>query len=161
MRNPFIHRSIEVRRASHSRFGVFAKELIQRGTLVESCSILPITKKIAISIEKTRLNDKLFVNPDGAAKERSILQSIQEMELERRLDQGLITLEDFRQILVDNGHLTQVLDIETAGFLLGYGSYYNTSLMPNVKISYNDEDKLYDIIAVKDIQSGLELTYLK
>jgi len=163
MHRPFIHRALEIRPISQTRFGVFACEAISRGTKVEICAILPITKQAVNAIVKTNNStaDKLFQNPDGVIKERTILNSIKEMELEKRLDAGLLTPEDLKRILLDSGNLTQILDIETAGFLLGYGSFYNRSQYPNVVIEYNSDSKLYDIIAVKDISTNTELTYLK
>lgn len=161
MHKPFIHRSVEVRQIGHNRFGVFAIDPIARGTKVESCAILPLTKLVVNAIIKSNsITTKLFPNPDGVIKERSILSSIKEMELEKRLDAGLLTPEDLKRILLDSGNLTQILDIETAGFLLGYGSLYNQSQYPNVIIEYNPESKLYDVIAVKDISNNTELTYL-
>ena len=163
MHDPFIHRAIQVRRMSPTKFGVFANEAIVRGTVIESCAILPISRQVSnaiMSASKTTLSDKMIQNPDGIIKERNLIASIKEMELEKRLDAGLLTPEDLKKILIDSGNITQILDIETNGFLLGYGSLYNQSSYPNIVIQYNSESKLYDIKAVKDITRGTELTYL-
>jgi hypothetical protein len=163
MHEPFIHKSIQVKRLPQGRFGVFAIDQINRNTLVESCVILPITRQLSNTITKSTksgLVEKLVQNPDGLLRERTLISSIKEMELEKRLDAGLLTPEDLKKILLDSGNLTQILDIETNGFLLGYGSLYNQSSYPNIIIQYNNVSKLYDIITVKDVTSGTELTYL-
>jgi hypothetical protein len=161
MHNPFIHRSIGVRQISASRYGVFAFDPIPRGTLIESCLIIPITKSTHTALTKTRTasSDKVFQNPDGILKERNLLNSIAEMELERRFDAGLLNADDIRKILLDSGNLKQIADVETHGFLAGYGSIYNRSQYPNAIIEYNPDSKLYDITTVKDIGSNTEITY--
>lgn len=160
MRDPFLHKSLELRRVSPTKFGVFTTEQIDRGTLIESCAMLLLPKRVVTHIAKTPLADKLFPNTDGIIKEREIVSSIKEMGLEKRLDAGLLSPEDIKSILIDQGHLTQLLDIDTGCFLLGYGSLYGRSAYPNVAVSYDRENKLYDVVAVKDIAKGTELTYL-
>jgi hypothetical protein len=163
MHEPFIHKSIQVRRVSQTKFGVFAADSILRNTVIESCAIIPITRQITNAITRANrsvISDKLVQNPDGLIKERSLISSIKEMELEKRLDAGLLTQEDLKKILFDTGNVSNLLDVETNGVLLGFGSLYNVSNYPNVVIQYNTESKLYDVITVKDISAGVELTYL-
>jgi hypothetical protein len=163
MHEPFIHRLIQVKRVSPIKFGVFAIDTIPRATIIEACAVLPISRQVTNAItaaKRTGLVDKLVQLPDGILKERSLISSIKEMELEKRLDAGLITADDIKSFLVDSGNLTQILDVETNGFLLGYGSLYNQSSYPNIVIQYNSESKLYEVITVKEIIKGTELTYL-
>jgi hypothetical protein len=161
MHKPFIHSSLEVRQIGLSKYGVFTNSQLARNTKIESCLILPIPKQAYTILTKNKFSstDKLIQNPDGIIKENNILSSISEMELERRFDAGLLSADDIKKILFDSGNLTQVLDIETHGFLLGYGSIYNKSAYPNVIIEYNPDSKLYDVITVKEIGSNTELTY--
>jgi hypothetical protein len=162
MHRPFIHNSLEVRQISLSKYGVFTNSQLARNTKIESCLILPIPRQAHSILIKNKFSatDKLIQNPDGIIKESNILNSIGEMELERRLDAGLLSADDIKRILFDSGNLTQVLDIETHGFLLGYGSIYNKSAYPNVIIEYSPDSKLYDVITVKEIGPHTELTYL-
>jgi hypothetical protein len=161
MHRPFIHRAIEVRPVGPNRFAVFSNEHIGRGTRIEACAIIPITKQAHTALTKTRTSaaDKLVQNPDGILKERNILNSIAEMELEKRFDAGLVSTEDIKKILFESGNLTQVLDIETHGFLSGYGSFYSKSQYPNALIEYDAESKLYNVTTVKDITPNTEITY--
>lgn len=163
MRNPFISPLLEVRRVSRTKFGVFAKDLILSGTLIESCAMVLIPKKLQGSIQTSApaLSKLLYPNPDEVLRERSIAAQVKELELERRLDAGLLTQEEVKNILVNSGHLKAVLDLETSGFLLGFGSIYQNSDYPNTTVRYDDDSKLYDIVAVQDIQRGQEITRLR
>lgn len=162
MHNPFIHPSLEVRRISRSKFGVFTKTFIMRGTLLEMCPMLPISKKVEtlIRANSATLATKLFPNPDGVKRESDLIASMKEMELEKRLDAGLLTQQDIKEILLDSGSLMAVMEVDTACILQGFGSIYNLSSYPNVAISFDSENKLYEVIAVQDIQAESELTYL-
>jgi hypothetical protein len=161
MHRPYIHRAIEVRPVGTNRYGVFSAEQIYRNTVIESCLIIPITKQAYTALTKTKNSstDRLVQNPDGIFKERNLLNSVAEMELEKRFDEGLISADDVKRILFESGNITKVLDIETHGFLAGFGSIYNRSNYPNALIEYNPESKLYDVIAVKDIGPNTEITY--
>lgn len=161
MHKPFIHRALEVRPTGFNKYGVFATEPLSRHIVIEACLILPITKQAHTALNKHRslATDKVFQNPDGILKERNILNSISEMELEKRFDAGLLSADDLKRILFESGNLTQVLDIETHGFLLGLGSIYNRSTNPNIVIEYNPDSKLYEVTTVKDIGPNTELTY--
>lgn len=162
MHNPFIHPSLEVRRISRSKFGVFTKTFIMRGTLLERCSMLPISKKVEALIlaNSTSLSQRIFPNPDGVSRVQSMVASMKEMELEKRLDAGLLSPQDIKEILLDSGSLLAVMDVETACILQGFGSIYNLNAYPNVAIGFDSESKLYEVVAVQDIQAESELTYL-
>ena len=162
MRDPFIHRALEVKRTGNTKFGVFARDFIPRGTIVESCSLVAIPKVAISALEKVKspLLEKLLPNPDGIRKEIEITESINEMELQRRLDAGLLTQEEAGKILLSSGVAKAVLDVETACFLTGFGSLYNRSSYPNITLTFDSESKLYNVVAVKDIVKGYELTYL-
>jgi hypothetical protein len=82
------------------------------------------------------------------------------MEIQRRLNEGQLTPSEAKSILLGPGNVTALLEIETGGLLSGFGSVYNRSSYPNIKMNFDSDSKLYHIITVKDIGTGEELTYL-
>jgi hypothetical protein len=162
MHDPFIHKLIEIQRTSSTKFGVFAKDFIARGTLIESCAILPIPKTALVALQKVKssLLDRVLPNPDGIRKEREITGALAEMEIQRRLDEGTLTPAEAKDILLGPGNLTSLLEVETICLLTGYGSLYNKSSYPNIRLTFDSETKLYDVFTVKDVGKGTELTYL-
>ena len=50
-------------------------------------------------------------------------------------------------------------DDDQAAIALGYGSLYNHSYKPNANFSLNLDDRTIEIIAIKDIEAGEEITF--
>lgn len=163
MRDPFIHQSLEVQRKGLSTFGVFAKDYIPLGTVVEICAVIPVSRAALKALEKTKstINEKIQPYPEGLRKEREMLSSISEMEIQRRLDEGTLTPEEAKNILLGAGNLMGLMDVEIACILTGYGALYNRSSYPNITFNFDLDTKLYSVVTVKDIGRGTELTYLR
>lgn len=161
MNSPSVLTGIFVDQATDSELGVFSKNFIYRGTVIEFCAWLPVTQKLQILINNNdkRLSRKLFPNPDGMAKEEEFAAKLSELELQRRLDEGLLTPEQLRALLTDIMDPKKLLTVDTHGILLGYGSIYRQSSMPNINWEYDKSSKLYKFFTVQDIQPGQELTY--
>lgn len=162
MHKPFIHPKIEVRPLGITKFGVFSTDLIQAGTIIEMCVPLNLPKAAVLEIENRRsqILAKIFPNPDGINKQNDILDSIKDMEIEKRLDSGALSQEDARNILFGHANVKALLDIETGCLLSGYGSLYNRSSQPNIVMIFDSAAKLYQVKLVKTIGSNVELTYL-
>ena len=163
MPSPFIHPALEIKQLSLTKFGVFSKDYIPMGTCVEVCTPLLLPKLVINAFEKSKSNliEKIMPNPDGIRREREIVESLSDMEIQRRLDEGNLTKEEARRILLGPGNVMALLEIETGCLLSGYGALYNRSSYPNITMNFDSETKLYNVIAVKDIGTGAELTYLK
>lgn len=162
MHSPFIHNLLEIKKLSLSKFGVFARDYIPMGTTIETCVLIMLPKITINSLEKVKspLLDRIFPNPDGLRREKEIIATLSDMEIQRRLDEGQLTPAEAKRILLGPGNVTALLEIETGGLLSGYGSLYNRSSYPNIKMNFDSDNKLYNIITVKDIGTGEELTYL-
>jgi len=49
-------------------------------------------------------------------------------------------------------------DMEDCAIALGYGSLYNHEIHPNANFILDIEEKTIDIVAIKDIEAGSEIT---
>jgi hypothetical protein len=141
--------------------GVFTRDRISAGEEIEACLWLPVTQRMEILIKKNdpELAKNIFPNPDGIQKEREILARFAELDLQERLDRGLITTDQFKAILQETASPEKMLNIVSHAILLGFGSIYRTSDRPNITWEYDSSQKLYKFIAVEDINSNTELTY--
>lgn len=160
MNRPSILESISVQKIG-SEFGVFTNRQIFRDSIIEVCAWLPITQKTQILLAKNDqfLTGKLFPNPDGIEKEREIASRLAELDLQERLDRGLISQAQFKAILLDVVNPEKMMNINSHAILLGYGSVYRRSDSPNINWSYDSTSKLYKFYAVQDIMPNQELTY--
>ena len=141
--------------------GVFTSSVIYKGTIVESCDWIPISQRMQLLINKndSSLAQRLFPNPDGLKKEQDILIKFAELDLQERLDRGLITVDQLKSILMDTVNPEKMLHVVSHAILLGFGSVYRTSERPNLIWDYNTNSKLYEFTAVEDINQHQELTY--
>ena len=153
--------SIYVKKLTENQKGVFSMLNISKGTIVESCDWLPVTQKTQILLLKNDpvLASALFPNPEGIAKEKEILSKFAELELQERLDRGLITVDQFKKILSDTVNPTKMLNVVSHSILLGFGSIYRRSERPNLNWEYDAASKLYYFREVEDIYANQELTY--
>lgn len=161
MTDPKILNSLYVTQVNSKEYGVFTNAPIYSDSTIEYCAWLPVTQKLQILIENNDavLSARLFNNPDGLEKEREILAKITDLELQNRLDRGLITPEQFRAMIMEIASPNKFLHVVSHAILLGYGSLYRRSLTPNINWEYNSETKLYRFFTVQDIQANQELTY--
>ena len=158
---PKILNTLYVKPVNDKEFGVFTNAPLYRDSIVEFCAWLPISQKLQILIDKndSNLGRKLFVNPDGIEKERQFAAKIAELDLQERLDRGLITQEQFKAILIEVANPTKLLSIASHAILLGFGSMYRQSETPNITWEYDSESKLYKFYTTQDIAANRELTY--
>lgn len=160
MNRPNILESLSIQKIG-SEFGVFTNRQIFRDSVIEVCTWLPITQKTQILLSKSDqfLTGKLFPNQDGIEKEREIASRIAELDLQERLDKGLISTSQFKAILLDVMNPEKMMNINSHAILLGFGSIYRKSESPNINWTYDSTSKLYRFYAVQDILQNQELTY--
>lgn len=158
---PKILSSLYVKSVGPNEFGVFTTSALAKDSIIEYCAWLPVNRKtqIVISNNDQALADKLFVNTDGIEKEKAIVANLAEIDLQNRLDQGLITQDQFKAIVMDVANPTKFLNITSHAILLGFGSIYRRSEVPNISWDYDANSKLYKFYTVHDIAPNQELTY--
>ena len=161
MTNPIIHQNLVVKPVGTGEFGIFSKGHFNAYEIIEACAWLPISQRMQILIAKnsSQLTNHLFSNPDGLNKERAFLDKLAELELEKRLDSGLITPAQAQMLMQDIGGPNKLLDITSHAILLGFGSIYRKSQSPNINWEYDSESKLYIFSTVQQVRPGQELTY--
>lgn len=160
-KSPRILNTLYVKQVNDREFGVFTNSAILRDSVVEFCTWLPISQRLQILISRNddQLGRKLFVNPDGIEREREIAARIAELDLQERLDRGLITQDQFKSLLIDVANPNKLLTVTSHAILLGFGSIYRRSEMPNVTWSYEADSKLYKFYTTRDVSANSELTY--
>lgn len=161
MTNPTILPGLIIKPVSQNQFGVFTTVSYPAYTVIETCAWIPVTQRLQILISKNsnQVNQVLFPNPDGIEKEKSILNKLAELELEQRLDAGLLTPSQVHSIINEVGGTDKLLHVVSHAILLGYGSIYRKSQTPNINWSYDTETKLYSFSTVQLVRPGQELTY--
>lgn len=158
---PKILNTLCVKPVNDKEFGVFTNAPLYRDSIVEFCAWLPVSQKIQILIDKndSNLSQKLFINPDGIEKERQFAAKIADLDLQERLDRGLITSDQFKALLIEVANPTKLLSVVSHAILLGFGSLYRRSDMPNITWEYDSDSKLYKFYTTQDIAANRELTY--
>ncbi|CAB4218199.1 hypothetical protein UFOVP1604_9 [uncultured Caudovirales phage] len=161
MSNPSILSSLYVKPVNSKEFGVFSSTQIYRNSTIEFCAWIPISQKTQLLLKNNDrvLDNRLFVNPDGMNKEREIAERLADLNLQERLDRGLISTEQFKSIVYDVVNPNKMLHIDSHAILLGFGSIYRRSASPNINWDYDSEKKLYKFYTVQDIDPDQELTY--
>jgi len=161
MSNPSILSSLYVKPINAKEFGVFSNAQIYRNSTIEFCAWIPISQKTQILLKNNDpiLDNRLFVNPDGMNKEREIGEKLAELNLQERLDRGLISTDQFKAIVYDVINPNKMLHIDSHAILLGFGSIYRRSASPNINWDYDSNKKLYKFYTVQDIDPDQELTY--
>lgn len=160
-RSPRILSNLYVKPINDSELGVFTNAPLFRNSTVEFCAWLPISQKLQILISRNDevLGNKLFINPEGIEREREIASRIAELDLQQRLDQGLITSDQFKALLMEVANPNKLLTVKSHAILLGFGSIYRRSETPNVTWEYDTESKLYKFYTTGDVAIHSELTY--
>jgi hypothetical protein len=158
---PKILNTLCVKPINDKEFGVFTNAPLYRDSIVEFCAWLPVSQRIQILIDKNdaSLGQRLFINPDGIEKERQFAAKIADLDLQERLDRGLITTEQFKALLIEVANPTKLLSVVSHAILLGFGSLYRRSDMPNLTWEYDSDSKLYKFYTTQDIAANRELTY--
>jgi hypothetical protein len=161
MNKPSILPNLYVKQLSTGEYGVSSSSQIRTGTVIEYCAWIPVTQKMQILISKNdgTFAKKLFINQDGIDKERDIAAKVAELDLQTRLDKGILTPEQVKSILFSVANPSAIADIVSHAILLGFGSIYRRSDTPNINWEYDPISKLYKFYAVQDILANQELTY--
>ena len=161
MTNPKAVNSLYIKAVNDKEYGVFTNAVIYRDSTIEYCTWLPVSQIVQLYIQKNSpaLATRLFKNPDGIEKEREVLAQIAEMELQERLDRGLVTPEQVKNIILDVANPTKMMNVVSHSILLGFGSVYRKSQFPNISWEYDSNSKLYRFFTVQDVQANQELTY--
>jgi hypothetical protein len=161
MSNPSILSSLYVKPVNSKEFGVFSNAQLYRNSTIEFCAWIPISQKTQLLLNKNDqvFDNRLFVNSEGLNKEREIVEKLAELDLQERLDRGLISVEQFKSIVYDVINPNKMLSINSHAILLGFGSIYRRSSTPNINWDYDSEKKLYKFYTVQDIDPDQELTY--
>lgn len=158
---PYISDSIYLKLVENE-YRIYSNSIIRSNSIIEVCAWLPIKQKIAHIIQADQdslLTKKIFENPDGIQHEQEVVSKIGELQLLDRLDKGLLSPEDLKNILLQLINPTTFMEINTHAILLGYGSLYRTSSIPNINWRYDEPSKLYVFFSVTDIYENQELTY--
>lgn len=158
---PFISRLIEVVEGSDTEFKVVAKEPINPQTLIEICPTYPISGRAAVSLIKTDpvLEQRIIIDRIRIDREYRVFAELGEMELERRLNTGQISQEEYNEILGSKVNINSLLDAKTHLLPLGNGLIYRNSEYPNIVREFDNQTKLCFFRTVKYVSAGEELSY--
>ena len=156
MRSPYVSSQVKL---SGSK-AVAASNIVE-GSIIEICPVLPITSRIAITMSKSQpsIEKKLILDRSVIDREYTVFAELGELELEKRLDSGQITHDEYRRILSSKVDMNSLLDVKSHMLPLGYGLFYQISDFPNCVREYSSVDKLCTFRAVQYIPAGTELTY--
>lgn len=163
MLNPYVSDSIAVKNLGGAQFIVWAKSDMDSDHIVEVCPVSILTKKEAIVLQKTIpwAKDKIFVDQQVLDSEFGVLSQLNEMELEKRLDRGEITGDQFRQMLISKISSQGLLESKSHVLMLGNGLLYRISELPNLVCEYHEKDKVCVFKTIRFVSRGSELTYYK
>jgi hypothetical protein len=161
MLKPMISNLIRVVDAGRGEFRVIADDFIPEGTLIEVCPTVHISNRLAIIMAKSisSIESKFIIDQEAVDKEYEVFAELGEMELERRLDAGQISPNEYSQILSSKVNVNALLEAKTHVLPLGYGQLYRISDTPNMVRTYYSNTKLCTFKTVQYIQAGTELTY--
>ena len=152
---------IRVVDVGRGEFRVIANDFIPEGTLIEVCPTVHVSNRLAIIMAKSvsGIENKFIIDQEAVDKEYEVFAELGEMELERRLDSGQISPDEYSQILSSKVNMNALLEAKTHVLPLGYGQLYRISDTPNMVRTYYSNTKLCTFKAVQYIQAGTELTY--
>ena len=161
MINPFVSQYVEVVHLSKNEYKVVAKQDIPENTVIEVCPVLPITKRAAIFLVKSTpsLKNRIIVDDSVISREVQLLAELEELDLDKKLDDGKITGEEYSRILRSHIDPNSILDSKSHGLLLGNGLLYRLSNAPNLTCEYFPKEGICVVKSVYKITKGVELTY--
>jgi hypothetical protein len=136
---------------------------IPENTIIEICPVLLSSAKAIISLinSDSKLSSKIIIDEAAVDKEYQVFAELGEMELERRLNLGQISEDEYSQILRSKVNINSLLNAKTHGLPLGNGLIYSISDFPNMVREYHSSSKLCVFRSVQYIVEGSELTYSK
>lgn len=158
---PFISKSIHAVNEDFSDLKIVARNQIAPQTVVEICPTYSISGRAAIALGNSNkvLERRIIADTVRIDKEYRIFAELGELELEKRLNSGQISQEDYNDILRSKVNLNSLLDAKTHLIPLGYGLLYGYSEYPNLVREFDVSTKLCIFRTVKYVQEGDELTY--
>jgi hypothetical protein len=158
---PFVSRLIEVVPGYETPFKVIAKEPINPQTLIEVCQTYSISGRAAVVLMKADpiFESRIIVDRMRIDREYRVFAELGEMELERRLNAGQISQDEYNEILRSKVNINTLLDSKTHLLPLGNGLTYKHSEYPNVVREFDNQTKLCFFRTVKYVQEGEELSY--
>jgi len=163
MLNPYVSDYVFVKNLGGANYVVLARTDIPMDEIVEICPVSILTKKEAIILGKVvpSFQEKIFTDSAVLKKEYELLAELSELELEKRLDRGEITPDEFRRILMSKMNPTALLESKSHVVMLGNGMLYRTSEIPNLICEYHEDNKVCVFKTVRFVSRGNELTYFK
>lgn len=161
MINPFVSQYAEVIHISKNEFKMVAARDIPENTVVEVCPVLPITKRDAILLMKSTpfLRNRIIVDEGVISREAQLFAELGEMDLDRKLDSGQISGEDYSRILRSKVNVNAMLDARSHVLMLGNGLLYRISNAPNLVCEYFPTEGICVFKTVNSVPKGAELTY--
>jgi len=161
MLNPYVSEYVKVVNLGDGEFRTVAAMEIPVNSIVEVCPVRVLTKREALFLIKnvSNINNSILADESVMDKEFKIFSELGEFELEKKLDSGLISNEDYVKILRSKINPTALLESKSHALILGNGFLYRRSDSPNLVCEYHSQDKVCLFRSAKLIQTGLELTY--
>jgi hypothetical protein len=162
MPNPSISKYVRIIEMNRE-FKAIAAIDIPENTIIEICPVLLSSAKAIISLinSDSKLSSKIIIDEAAVDKEYQVFAELGEMELERRLNLGQISEDEYSQILRSKVNINSLLNAKTHGLPLGNGLIYGISDFPNMVREYHSSSKLCVFRSVQYIVEGSELTYSK
>lgn len=162
MLNPVISKYVKIIERNRE-FRAIAAIDIPENTIIEICPVLISSAKAIISLTNSdpKLENKIIIDEAAIDREYQVFTELGELELERRLNSGQISPDEYNQILRSKVNLNSLLNAKTHGLPLGNGLIYSISDFPNMVREYHSGSKLCVFRSVQYIVEGSELTYSK
>jgi hypothetical protein len=159
---PFISRNVTIVERGRSHVAIAANDILEN-TVIEISPVVMLTAKTAISIINNTqdFENRLIMDEAAVDREYEIFASLGEMELERRLNSGQISPDEYQKILRSKINLNALINAKTHAMPLGYGLLYGISDFPNLVREYDSAHKLCYYRTVQYITAGTDLTYSK
>lgn len=163
MLNPYTSKYVAVLNLGNGNYSVRAKEDVPIDSVVEVCPVAILSKREAIVLSKAVpwISSKIFIDPLVIDREYQVFAQLGELELERRLDSGEISSEEYSKILRSKINPTALLESKSHVVMLGNGLLYKVSETPNLICEYHADHKVCVFKAIQHISSNSELTYFK
>jgi SET domain-containing protein len=150
--NLFNSNKIKIDRSNISGRGVFAKEDIKLGTLLEQCHFIIPEKDHGG--QDANLRRYMFCFPE---KDKS--EEIQKEKTKIDMAKLLSYNEDFKdkaETILKLGY-EKINNLLNYAVVLGHGMIYNHSHEPNVGYKFNKKDFCFDYYTIKDVNKNEEL----
>ena len=143
--------------------GMIATRNIPINSVIDEFPMISISGRAAalINREVPALASSILANEEVIKREYEVFTKLGELELERRLDAGDISEQDYRDIIKSKVNFNALMEAKTHLLPLGTGTLYRASEAPNLVREYSTSSKLCSLRAVQYIMEGQELTYFK